>query len=54
MLTADPQCSRQVGKLARKGLFDYVFIESTGISEPMQAAESFTMDVGGGQEEEER
>jgi len=43
----------EIGKLARKGMFDYVFIESTGIAEPMQAAESFTMDVGGGEGEVE-
>ena len=27
----------EVGKLAEQGRFDYLIIESTGISEPMQA-----------------
>lgn len=36
----------EVAKLARKGTFDYLFIESTGIAEPMQTAESFTMNPG--------
>jgi G3E family GTPase len=36
----------QIARLARDGRFDYVLIESTGIAEPMHAAESFTMDVG--------
>ncbi len=32
----------EVGKLARQGRFDYLLIESTGISEPLPVAETFS------------
>lgn len=32
----------EVGKLAREGRFDYLLIESTGISEPLPVGETFT------------
>ena len=38
----------EVGRLAREGRFDYLLIESTGISEPLPVAETFSfVDEGG-------
>jgi len=39
----------EVGKLARQGSFDYLLIESTGISEPLPVAETFTFTDEAGQ-----
>ncbi len=37
---------REVATLARQNKFDYLLIESTGISEPIPVAQTFTVDVG--------
>jgi G3E family GTPase len=34
----------EVGRLAQEGRFDYLLIESTGISEPLPIAETFTFE----------
>jgi len=39
----------EVGRLAREGRFDYLLIESTGISEPMPVAETFVFEDESGQ-----
>lgn len=39
---------REVAKLAREGRFDYLLIESSGISEPLPVAQTFSFDDGTG------
>ena len=39
----------EVASLAREGRFDYLLIESTGISEPAPVADTFTFALGDGQ-----
>lgn len=36
---------KEVGELARKGCFDHLIVESTGISEPLPVAETFMADA---------
>eukprot|EP01060_Flectonema_neradi_P037768 TRINITY_DN7708_c0_g1_i1.p1 TRINITY_DN7708_c0_g1~~TRINITY_DN7708_c0_g1_i1.p1 ORF type:complete len:1144 (+),score=263.57 TRINITY_DN7708_c0_g1_i1:38-3469(+) len=37
----------EVAKLANAGRFDYLIIESSGVSEPLHVAETFTFDING-------
>ena len=39
---------QEVGRLAREGRFDYLLIESTGISEPIPVAQTFSFEGEGG------
>lgn len=40
---------REVAALAREGRFDYLLVESTGISEPAPVADTFTFGIGNGE-----
>ncbi len=40
---------REVAALAREGRFDYLLVESTGISEPAPVADTFTYGIGDGE-----
>ncbi|MBM3972273.1 MAG: GTP-binding protein [Planctomycetes bacterium] len=40
---------REVAALAREGRFDYLLVESTGISEPAPVADTFTFGIGDGE-----
>ena len=40
---------KEVARLAKEGRFDYLLIESTGVSEPLNVAESFTFEDESGQ-----
>ena len=44
---------KTVKELAMEQKYDYLVIESTGISEPLPVAQTFTMDVNGNEEQEE-
>lgn len=45
---------QEVARLAKSGEFDYLVIESTGISEPLATAETFTFDMAGFDPEESK
>ena len=40
---------QEVAALAREGRFDYLLVESTGISEPAPVADTFTYGIGDGE-----